>query len=132
MMSLPRAFPVRRSAVRALSMTSPAMPINSRYVAVCCSWRCLDVIRWILLHSTSRRSRPIAKPLDTPASQRRGEVTDQARDDANDIPQQRVVGRMMNVGLHHRGVDAQLLAILQSEFDRRLHHQIIDCLQRLG
>ena len=39
---------------------------------------------------------------------------------------------MVNVGLHHRGVDAQLLAILQSEFDRRLHHQIIDCLQRLG
>jgi hypothetical protein len=39
---------------------------------------------------------------------------------------------MMNVGLHHRGVDAQLLVILQSEFDHRLHHQIIDCLQCLG
>ena len=39
---------------------------------------------------------------------------------------------MMNVGLHHRGVDTQLLAVLQSELDGRLHHQIIDRLERLG
>jgi hypothetical protein len=32
----------------------------------------------------------------------------------------------MNVGLHHRGIDAQLLAVLQSEFDRRLHYKVID------
>src|SRR6478609_3038194 len=70
--------------------------------------------------------------LDTPARKRCGEATDQARDDANDIPQQRIVGRMMNVGLHHRGVDTQLLAVFQSELDRRLHHQIIDRLERLG
>ncbi len=74
-----------------------------------------------LLHSTPRRSRPIPEPLDTPTPQRCGEAANQARDDANDIPQQRVVGRMMNVGLHHRGVDTQLLAVLQFEVDRRLH-----------
>jgi hypothetical protein len=85
-----------------------------------------------LLHPPPRRSRPISEPLDTPALQRCGEATDQAPDDANDIPQQRVVGRMMNVGLHHRGIDTQLLAVLQSELDRRLHHQIIDRLERLG
>ena len=39
---------------------------------------------------------------------------------------------MMNVALHHRGIDTQLLAVLQSEVDRRLHHQIIDRLERLG
>src|SRR5450631_248323 len=39
-----------------------------------------------LLHPTPRRSRPIPKPLDTPASQHFGEATDQARDDANDVP----------------------------------------------
>src|SRR6266481_3316792 len=39
---------------------------------------------------------------------------------------------MMNVGLHHRGVDTQLLAVLQFEVDRRLHHQIIDRLERCG
>jgi hypothetical protein len=85
-----------------------------------------------LLHPAPRRSRPIPEPLDTPAFQRRGEATDQARDDANDVPQQRVVGRMMNVGLYHRGVDAQLLTVLQPEFDCRLHHQIIDRLERRG
>src|SRR5712691_12284673 len=84
------------------------------------------------LHPAPRRSRSIPEPLDTSALQRCGEATDQARDDANDIPQQRIVGRMMNVGLHHRGVDAQLLAVLQSELDRCLHHQIIDRLERLG
>src|ERR1700674_1997092 len=85
-----------------------------------------------LLHPTPRRSRPISETLDTAASQRFGEATDQARNDANDIPQQRAVGRMMNVGLHHRGVDAQLLTVFQSEPDRRLHHQIIDRLERPG
>src|SRR5216683_1993830 len=85
-----------------------------------------------LLHPTPRRSCPISAPPDTPALQRCGKATDQARDDANDIPQQRIVGRMMNVGLHHRGVDAQLSAVLQPEVDRRLHHQIIDRLERLG
>src|SRR6266550_8294450 len=42
-----RALRVCRSAARALSMTSSAMPMSSRYVAVCCSWRCLVVIRCI-------------------------------------------------------------------------------------
>jgi hypothetical protein len=67
------------------------------------------------LHPAPRRSRPIAEPLDTPASQRCGKAIDETRDDANDIPQQRVVGRMMNVGLHHRGVDTQLLSVLQTD-----------------
>src|SRR6266851_1615301 len=83
-------------------------------------------------HPPSCRARAIAKPLDTPALHRFSEAADQARNHAYHVPQQRVVGRMMNVGLHHRGVDAQLLAVLQSEVDRRLHHQIIDRLERLG
>jgi hypothetical protein len=37
-------------------------------------------------HPPSCRARAIAKTLDAPASQRCGEATDQARDDANDIP----------------------------------------------
>src|SRR6266851_1803308 len=83
-------------------------------------------------HPPSCRARAIAKPLDTPALHRFSEAADQARNHAYHVPQQRVVGRLMNVGLHHRGVDAQLLAVLQSEVDRRLHHQIIDRLERLG
>ncbi len=38
---------------------------------------------------------------------------------------------MMNVSLHHRSVDPQLRTVLQSEFDRRPNHQVVDCLQRL-
>src|SRR6516225_4266717 len=38
---------------------------------------------------------------------------------------------MMNVGLHHRGVDPQLRTVLQSELDRRPNHQVVDCFQRL-
>ena len=37
----------------------------------------------------------------------------------------------MNVGLDHRGVDAQPLAVLQPKPDCRLHHKIIDRLQCL-
>src|SRR5271165_3984251 len=84
------------------------------------------------VHPTPCRTRPISEPLDTPALQCCGEASDQARDNANHIPQQRVVGWMMNVRLHHRGVNPQLLPILQPTIDRRLHHQLIDCLERLG
>ena len=38
---------------------------------------------------------------------------------------------MMNIGLHHRSVDPQLRAVLQSELDRRPNHQVVDCFQRL-
>ena len=38
---------------------------------------------------------------------------------------------MMNIGLHHRNVDPQLRAVLQSELDRRPNHQVVDCFQRL-
>ena len=37
----------------------------------------------------------------------------------------------MNVGLHDRGVDTQLLAIFQPASNRRLHHQFIDGRERL-
>jgi hypothetical protein len=78
-------------------------------------------IRWIVC--IRRRADRVDRTPDTSALQRCGEATDQARDDANDIPQQRAVGRMMNAGLHHRGIDTQLLAVFQSELNCRPHHQ---------
>ena len=84
-----------------------------------------------LVHPPPRRACAVAKPLDSSQVQRFGQTADQAGDDAHHIPQQRVVGRMMNVGLHHRGVDPQLRAVLQSELDRRLNHQVVDRFQRL-
>src|SRR6266851_1139585 len=38
---------------------------------------------------------------------------------------------MMNVSLHHCGVDTQLRAVLQSKIDRSLNHQVIDDFERL-
>ena len=84
-----------------------------------------------LVHPAPRRARAVAKTLDSSRFQRFGQTADQARDDADHIPQQRVVGRMMDVGLHHCRVDPQLRAVLQSEFHRRPNHQIVDRSQRL-
>src|ERR1039458_9597761 len=36
----------------------------------------------------------------------------------------------MNVGLHYRGVDAEFLAVFQTELDDRLDHGLVDGLQR--
>lgn len=54
----------------------------------------------------------------------------QARQHAYGVPQQRAVGRMMNVSLHHRGVDPQLRTIFQLQIHGRRHHQVVDRPQR--
>jgi hypothetical protein len=84
-----------------------------------------------LVHASPRRTPAIAKTRDTSQLQRLGEAADQARDDAHHVPQQGVVGRMMNVGVDHRGVDPKLGTILQAKHDRGLNHHIIDGFDRL-
>src|SRR5262245_24890397 len=79
-----------------------------------------------LLHPAPRRARVIAKTLDTPPFHGFGQVTNRARDDAHHVPQQRVVGRMVNVGLHHRGVDPQLATVLQTKINRCVHDKVVD------
>ena len=37
----------------------------------------------------------------------------------------------MNVGFHHRGVDAESLSVFQTQLDRRLDHELIDVAKRL-
>jgi len=97
-MPSPRALRVCRSAVRALSITSSAMPMSLRYLPVCCCWRCLEGHSAESLASdAAARSRPHPKTLATPASQRRGKRRSGASRREQNIPQQRVVGRMMNV-----------------------------------
>jgi hypothetical protein len=83
-----------------------------------------------LVHATPGRAPAIAKRRDPSQLERLGKAADQARDDAHHIPQQGVVGRMMNVGLHHRGVDPQPGAILQAERHRRPNQEVIDGLER--
>jgi hypothetical protein len=85
----------------------------------------------LLVALPCRHAPAIAKPLDLSQFQPLGQAADQARDHAHHIPQQRVVGRMMDVGLHHRGVDPQLPTVLQSELDRRPNHQVVDGFERL-
>jgi hypothetical protein len=72
-----------------------------------------------LIHPPPRRPCAVTKPLDSSQLQRLGQTADQACDDADHITQQSVVSRMTNISLHHRGVDPQLRAVLQSERDRR-------------
>jgi hypothetical protein len=74
-----------------------------------------------LVPATVRRTPAIAETLDAPHLQRLGEAAAKAREDPHHIPQQSIVGRMMNVGLDHRGVDPQLGAVLQAERDRGLN-----------
>ncbi|MFO1087732.1 MAG: hypothetical protein U1E21_24490 [Reyranellaceae bacterium] len=72
-----------------------------------------------------RAARAVPEALEAP-SQQLPETLLQARQHAYGIPQQRGIGRIMDVGLHHRRVDTQLRAVFQSEIDRRPHNQIID------
>jgi hypothetical protein len=71
-----------------------------------------------LLHSTPCGPRAIAETLDPPAFHRLGQLANQTRDHAYYVPQQRVDGRVMNVRLHHRGIDPQLRAVLQAKVNR--------------
>src|SRR2546422_5069937 len=59
------------------------------------------------------------------------EVCDEAGNGAHRVPQQGGVGGVMNVGFHHRGVDAESLAVFQPQLDSRLDHELIDITKRL-
>ena len=54
------------------------------------------------------------------------EIFDEAGDGAHRVPQQGGVSGVMNVGFHHRGVDAESLAVFQPQLDSRLDHELID------
>jgi hypothetical protein len=81
-------------------------------------------------HPPPRRARAIAKTLDWPLDCV-GQPADQPGHDPHHIPQQCVVGRMMNVGRNDRRIDAQLAAVFQPHGNGRLHQQFVDKLQRL-
>src|SRR5216117_2672541 len=61
------------------------------------------------------------------------EVSDEAGDGAHRVPQQGGIGGVMNVGFHHRGVDAESLTVFQPQLDSGLDDELIDvakCLRR--
>src|SRR6266568_2501028 len=59
------------------------------------------------------------------------EVCDEAGNSAHRVPQQGGVGGVMNIGFHHRGVDAKSLAVFQTQLDSGLDHELIDITKRL-
>jgi len=77
------------------------------------------------LHTAARATCAIGEALYS-ARENLIEILHQPRDCAHGVPQQSGVGREMDIGFHHGGVDAQPLAILQTELDGGLHHRLID------
>ena len=84
-----------------------------------------------LLHPAPGPTRAVGEAPDR-RRQSVCQVTNEPRQDPDRIPEQRAVGRMMNVGFDHGGVDRQLRAVLEAERDRGLDDRVIDGLQRGG
>ena len=82
-----------------------------------------------LLHAAASATGAIGEALHS-AGKFVMEFFDQTRDGAHRVPQQGGIGGVMNVGFHYRGVDAQLLAVFQTELDGGLDHGLVDGLQR--
>jgi hypothetical protein len=83
-----------------------------------------------LLHPTPRRACAVSKAID-PAGNKLCETTDEPREHSHYIPEQSIIGWMMDIGLGNRRIDAQSLAILQSQIHGSFKNQIIEGLQRL-
>jgi hypothetical protein len=59
---------------------------------------------------------------------RLGKPAEEPREDPHHVPQQGIVGRMMNVGFHRRGVEPA--ACCRSELHGSTHDEVIDGLER--
>ena len=84
-----------------------------------------------LLHPAPCRACAVGKSLD-PFWENLSETTDEPGDDPHDVPEQGAIGWMVDVGFGNRRIDAQSLAVLQSEIDRSFYDQIIDGLKCRG
>jgi hypothetical protein len=84
-----------------------------------------------LLHAAPSRAGTVGKSTAT-CRQQFHQTLDQAGYHPHTIPQQRIVGGMVNVGFDHGGIGAQLLAVFQAESDGSSDHGIVDGLKRRG
>lgn len=82
------------------------------------------------LHPTPRRACAIRKVIN-PLGKKLSETTDEPREDAHYIPEQSIIGWMMNIGFGDRGIDAKSLAVLHSQIDGSSQDQVIDGLYGL-
>jgi hypothetical protein len=81
-----------------------------------------------LLHPTPCTACAVGKSLD-PVGNQLGETTDEPGDDPHSVPEQGVVGWMVDVGFDNRRIDAQFLAVLHSQLDGSFDDQIVDGLK---
>src|ERR1700720_3719164 len=76
-----------------------------------------------------RSARAIAETRNAPQFQRLAKPIKEPREAAYHVPQQGLVGRMMNIGLRHRSVDPQLAAVLQTELHGGFDDEVVDGLE---
>jgi hypothetical protein len=77
------------------------------------------------LHPTARRASVVAKAIDA-VGNKLGKPSHEACDHSHHIPEQSTIGGMMNIGFHNRRIDAQLLAVLQTQIDGRFKDHLIE------
>src|SRR6266550_8082530 len=87
-------------------------------------------MRWIACMRRRALRVRLVKPC-TPSGSFLLEILDKAGDSAHRVPQQGGIGGVMNVGFHHRGVDAESLAVFQTQLDSGLDDELIDVAKRL-
>lgn len=83
------------------------------------------------LHPTPRRACAVSKAID-PIGKKFSETTDEPRQDSHYIPEQSIVRWMMDIGFGNRRIDAQFLAVLQSQIDGSFKDPVIDGLHSFG
>jgi len=83
------------------------------------------------LHSTPCRACAVRKVINY-LGKMLCETTDEPREDSHYIPEQSIVGWMMDIGFGNRRIDAQSLAVLQSQIDGSFKDQVIDGLYGFG
>lgn len=82
------------------------------------------------LHPTPRRACAVRKVIN-PLGKKLSKTIDEPRQDAHYIPEQSIIGWMMNIGFGDRRIDAQSLAVLQPQIDGSFEDQVIDGLYGL-
>ena len=117
------------STWRAFCTTWPVMRSSSRYFGFLLMLPLLGSHPLDLLHAAASATGAIGKALDT-VGKLVMEFFDQTSNGADRVPQQGPIGRVMNVGFHYRGVDAEFLAVFQTELDGRLNYGLVDRFQR--
>ena len=84
-----------------------------------------------LLHATACTACAVSKVIDS-FGKNLPETTDEPGQDAHHIPEQSIIGGMMDIGFGDRRIDAQSLAVLQSQIDGSFKDQVIEGLQGFG